>query len=718
MNSMKRSSIGGIFTSLLLVFSIFTLLSISAVNAEEVISVNAEGYENTVIMEFENKSTSKIKTIKMWLGGEKTFKSFKTEHDWGGGESSNGKLLIFTATNTLNPGESAKFGLITSEKVNGINWRALDQNEENIAGPTIVSIQEISHADSSYDLGESEKLEEIKETGSALYGTKRFVPEKIRVDSDIRLVGNGFGSEKTLQMFLDDTVLKSIKTDEQGNFLTTISIPDTHKIGPSEFIIKDDSGKFQSTAVNIEEAKNRFLKTSKFEINSIPSEIRFDETLTISGSAYPQSAVILVFENLDRVLEKTRVVSANTNGQWVFEEMIDRSEDLGEKYVIFQNNQQKTTQNITIKSDYLMQFSTSAVRYNAGETVSISGTSEPNQSTTIWIKNPDKDIIHYDIFTTNAKGELNYDFVTDDTFGTGTYTIILKQNEGSDAILFGIGQYPTIPVITLMDKTNFSLNSKAVLNILSPPLSKLTIAVLDSNDNIKITETITSSSTGKNRHTLDLDDLSSGVFRAAVTTSNMQDSVKFSIGLEPGSGEISLIATRGNYSPGDSILVIGNTGGNARLTVTLFDSAGNISAKTETFSNSNGSFSTENIGIPANAELGNWKITANSRLDSKSIDIIVNVPTAEGITLQIEQATFSVGDIITIKGIAVVQTTSVDVEIIDQNGDVVAELGTPITSNNTFSLPWTVPMGFDIGTYTIKAYDSVRHSDSFEIFIG
>ena len=172
---MKRYSIGGIFTSLLLVFSIFTLLSISAVNAEEVISVNAKGYENTVIMEFENKSTSKIKTIKMWLGGEKTFKSFKTEHDWGGGESSNGKLLIFTATNTLNPGESAKFGLITSEKVNGINWRALDQNEENIAGPTIVSIQEISHADSSYDLGESEKLEEIKETGSALYGTKKFV---------------------------------------------------------------------------------------------------------------------------------------------------------------------------------------------------------------------------------------------------------------------------------------------------------------------------------------------------------------------------------------------------------------------------------------------------------------------------------------------------------------------------------------------------------------
>ena len=29
----------------------------------------------------------------------------------------------------LNPGESVKFGLTTIEKVNAINWKALDQNE-------------------------------------------------------------------------------------------------------------------------------------------------------------------------------------------------------------------------------------------------------------------------------------------------------------------------------------------------------------------------------------------------------------------------------------------------------------------------------------------------------------------------------------------------------------------------------------------------------------
>ena len=50
---MKMYPIGGIFVSLLLVFSIFTLLSISGVNAEEEISVNADGYENTIVIEFD-----------------------------------------------------------------------------------------------------------------------------------------------------------------------------------------------------------------------------------------------------------------------------------------------------------------------------------------------------------------------------------------------------------------------------------------------------------------------------------------------------------------------------------------------------------------------------------------------------------------------------------------------------------------------------------------
>ena len=705
----------GIFISVLLVFSIFTLLSISEVNAEEIISVNAISYENTIIIEFENESTYKIKTIRMWLGGDKSFESFKTEPGWGHGNFYDGRLLVFTSTNMLKPGESVKFGLTTIEKVNAINWKALDQNENEI-DTRKTSTQEISQTISSYVEEEGKTIEEVKEGGGDLYGSKKFIPEKIRAGSDIRLIGNGFGSEKNLKLYLDNTILKSVKTDEQGNFLTTISIPETYKVGTSEFFIKDEYENFQSSNIYIEESKNRFLKTTKFQVNNFPAKIGHNELLTISGNAYPQSAVILAFENNDRVLEKVRVVTANSNGEWIFEEITDRNESIGEKFVIFKNNQDKTTKNLIVQSGNLIEISASATRYNVGETVSISGTSEPNKNTTIWVRDQEKKIVHYDITSSDLVGNLNYEFDTDDTFSTGTYTVIVKQEDGLDAVLFGIGQYPSTSIVALMEKTNFALDSNAILSIIGPPTSKLSIAILDSNDNLKISDSVTTSILGKNKYTIDLDGLSTGVYKVAVSATNIQDSVKFSVGLEPGSGAISLTTTKDNYSPGQSILLIGNTGNNARLTVTLFDPSGNISSQTEIFSDSTGAFSTDDIGIPANGILGNWKITAHSRLDSKSVDINVSVPTSKGITIQIEETVFSIGDTIMIKGIAISDVSRLEVEIINQSDQVVVELGTPITSDGTFSLPWTIPSGFDTGTYTITVTDNV-YTGSFEIFV-
>jgi hypothetical protein len=716
MNDMKKYKLDGIFVSVLLIFSIFTLLSVSEVNAEEVISVNAKSYQNTIIIEFENESASKIKTVKMWPGGEVTFTSFKTEPGWGGGKYSDGKLLVFTTTNTLNPGESIKFGIVTNEKINAINWKVLDQDDNEI-DTRKTPIQEISHTTPSFIEEEGEAVEQAKEIGSALYGTKKFIPEKLRVGSDIRLVGSGFDSEEELKLYLDTTILKSVNTDEQGNFLTTISIPDTHNAGTSEFIIKNKVGNFQSTNINIGEQKNRFLKTAEFKVNNIPAEIRYDEMLTFSGSAYPQSAVIILFEDRNtRDLEKTRVVTSNSNGEWVFEEIINRTDATGEKYVIFKNNKDKTTKNLTVKSDYTVDISASAVRYNVGETVSIIGISESNTDTTIWIKEKNGKILLYDIFTTNTNGELNYQFAVDDKFSSGTYIVIIKQDGGSDAAVFGIKQYPATSIIALMDKTNFPLDTKAIISITGPQSTKLTIMVLDSNDNVKLTDSVTTTSSGKVKHAIDLTNLPSGIYRAAVSSTNVQDTVKFSIGLQSGSGPISLITTHENYSPGESILIIGNTGKNARLTITLYDPSGNKVSATETFSDNSGNFSTEDIGIPSNGSLGNWKITAHSRLDTKSIEINVAIPLGLGLTLQIEEQNFVPGDTVMVKGVGQSNSNRLTVEIINEDNQVIIVLETPITSDGLFSLPWKIPADINAGTYIIKISDSVN-SSSAEIFI-
>jgi len=124
----------------------------------------------------------------------------------------------------------------------------------------------------------------------------------------------------------------------------------------------------------------------------------------------------------------------------------------------------------------------------------------------------------------------------------------------------------------------------------------------------------------------------------------------------------------------------------------------------------------EDIGIPSNGVLGNWEITAHSRLDSKTIDINVSVPTAKGITIQIEEAEFSIGDTIMIVGMAVSDASRLEIQIINQSDQVIVSLATSITSDDTFFLPWIVPSGFDAGIYTIIVTDNVN-TDSFEIFI-
>ena len=94
----------------------------------------------------------------------------------------------------------------------------------------------------------------------------------------------------------------------------------------------------------------------------------------------------------------------------------------------------------------------------------------------------------------------------------------------------------------------------------------------------------------------------------------------------------------------------------------------------------------------------------------------VSIPTDKGITLQIEESEFSIGDTVIIKGIALSNSNRLYVEITYESDQTVTELETPITSDSTFTLPWVIPNNFDAGTYTITARDS-QNSDSFEILI-
>ena len=175
MNHMIGYIKNGILMLMLIALSILTVFSISEVIAEEKISVSSKSLDNTMIIEFENgeKNTSNIKTVKIWLSVDNSFKSFKSDLGWGGGEYSDGQLLVFTASNLLKPGESVKFGAITDKKASEIYWKIFDEKENELDSDKTTTV-EISQTTIVVE-EDSKMIEEIKETGGNLYGIKKFI---------------------------------------------------------------------------------------------------------------------------------------------------------------------------------------------------------------------------------------------------------------------------------------------------------------------------------------------------------------------------------------------------------------------------------------------------------------------------------------------------------------------------------------------------------------
>ena len=611
---MYTASKFGILASVLLVLTLFTIFSLPEAAAADTISVSAKGLSNTIILEILNdkNNTSKIKVINVWVSTDNSFKSFEVEPGWTGNEKANGQMIVFSASKALNPGESVKFGLITDKKTSGINWKAVDENGNTIDKKK-VKVQEITESpiifEKETETGQTQEFKKSAET------TLKIFPEKIRIDSHARLVGTGFDSNQLLQLYINNILFKTITCDNQGNFKTTVKIPASLEIGVNNFIIMDEFNNTITSEIKIDESLNRFLETElNFGVTGFNKEIKSEDIFSVSGSAPPNTGVILTFRDIDNVVEKYRIVNSDSKGVWNFEEAIGIDVEFGKKSILFENLNSKLTYELTIKSPSLINIVSQKTQYEPGNTVTFIGEAEPNNNLEIIIKNQNRTIIHTDDIMVDATGNINYKFPTDTGFISGTYIVMINQGDSSYASLFGIGTPPEQQLIITMNKLNFATTSNAIINIVGPTLTDVTILVTDQSGNEEFSTSVTTSITGHARYMLSLNNLSSGVYTAIALKGNLQDTTKFSVGLVTGSGTITLSSTKEVYAPGDTVLIIGKTGSNSILNIDLIDPQNNVIRTQEIFSDNNGQF-TSMFRIPIDGETGIWKIEVTSRLD-------------------------------------------------------------------------------------------------------
>ncbi|WP_238523168.1 biofilm-associated protein [Nitrosopumilus maritimus] len=715
---MNKSSMRGIFLSIVLLFSI-TLVSIPDNVYGQEINANSIGLEETVIIEFTNELDKEINTFRIWLGSGFNFESFKTEKGWLGEKTPQG-VIIFTTSEPIKKGETVKFGIKTDTKNPGINWKAIDTKSEQ-QGMGKVLPEELPKVVENTEIKPVENIEDKPvETGILSDSVFRIIPEKPNIGSSIRVTGDNFGSSEEFDFYIDNSKIGSFVTDENGHFMTTMQIPENQNADRVDFKVKDSEGGEKKYSVRIEEIDNRIAEENvKLTIKGIPNVIHRGDFLEISGTGDPNSAVTAEITSPDGEIINARTAEIDAKGNWELAEPIVVALDtpFGKYSATITDGRESILKSWTVESDKIIIVAPNKLKFEPGEVMIFNGTALPNKPIEFILEDPQGKELFSDIIQIDESGHVEFEYATVQSSPKGTYTLIATQEKDTEFIFAGLGQLPTTPVNLEFDELNYNAGDTAIISITGKSSEIASLLIIDPSDKPKgDTVSIQLAPDGTAVYELDLTGFASGVYSAVVSKGTAQSTEIFTVGLQTGSGEIKINTTKLDYSPGDSILILGDTGENVLLTISLADPDGNIVKEKDTFSDKNGKISESTFRIPSDGKGGMWSINAKSGSNFHTIEIDVIATVTEGVQISVEEGINvpGVGDSMQIKIVGVSQT--VQIEIIAADGTVIDSLEFVASSGGEINQPWIIPKDTAPGTYTIKVEDAFTSAeDTFEI---
>ena len=711
---MNRSSTRGIFLATALLFSIALITLPSNVYAEE-ITVTSIALEETSVLELTNNSDKEVNTLRIWLGSDFNFKSFKTEEGWVGEKNAQG-VIVFTSSEPIKSGESVKFGIKTDKISSGINWKVLDNKNVQIdTGKTISG--EIPKV-----VKNSEPSQNSETSGESISSKSEFriIPEKPNVDSTIRVTGDNFGSSQEFDFYIDSKKLGTFETDENGHFMTTMKIPSDQKADRVDFKVIDKKGQEKKLSLRIGENINRIPDevNTPLTVEGIPNTIHRGDFLEIFGTAQPGSGITIEIHGPDDNVIRTRSAETDSKGNWKLEPLLVPLDRPFGKYTgIISDGRDTLTGNWEIESDKIIIITPNNLKFEKGETMKFNGTASPNKSIEIVLEDPlGKEIIS-DIIQVDELGFVKFEFPTTQNTPEGTYTLIATQEKEKEFTYAGLGQLPTIPVNLEFDKLSYKIGETAVITLSGKASEIVSLLIIDPSDKPKGDSTsITLQPDGRGTHSIDLDGYASGVYTAVISKGSAQSTEVFTVGLQTGSGEIKINTTKLDYHPGDSILILGETGSNVLLTISLIDPEKNEIKSKETFSDKNGKISEGTFRVPTNASPGEWIINAKSgsNFDNAIINVIKQKDSGMTVEVGEGQEIPGYGKTINIHVFGASQT--VEIEIVAEDGEIIEELSFPASGDGEINQPWIVPKDTEPGTYTIKVSDATHSAETtFEI---
>lgn len=705
MKAMSESSMRGIFLSLIVLVSISFIAMQNDAFAENEVNVKSISFEKSTIMEITNDGEDEVYSIRIWLGSDQSFESFKTESGWTGEKTPQG-VIIFTSSEPINPGETVKFGIKTNEAKPGINWKALDKNGKQVEiGKSIPG-----------DLG---KTSEVRKGDSGIFENSffRIIPDKPNAGGDIRVTGDNFASSQEFEFFINTKKIGKFETDSNGHFMTTFQIPVNQKAERVDFVIKDEASE-KKISLRVGD-KGTLIPESeiiKLTIKGIPEVMYRGDFLEIFGTAQPGTAVKASVKNPDGDVINTRSAEVDSKGNWELEEpiIVPLDTPFGKYTAEISDGRDTITKTWAVESSKLIIIAPTDIKFTPGETMKYNGTAIPNEPIELVLRDPLGDERISDIFEVGKDGIIEFEYSTiANVDKEGTWTLIATQGKHKEFIYAGLGELPTIPVNIEFDKLNYKNNEDAIISLTGKPSDVLSMLIIDPSDKPKGEAIqITIKPDGTQRYELDLDGYSSGIYSAVVSKGSAKSTQTFTVGLQTGSGDIKISTTKLGYEPGESILILGDTKPNVLLTITLIDPDGNEVKVEDSFSNKLGKITEESFRIPSEAKPGTWTINAKSGSNFYNHKIDVTALKIEGLVISVEESDQipGVGKTVTIRVMGAEQL--VVIEIISDEGEIIEELRFPASDEGNVIQPWIIPPGTEPGTYTFKAEDAFNSAET------
>jgi hypothetical protein len=695
----------GVFLSIILLFSIVIILIPSNAYAEE-INVKSVALEETTMIELTNNSNKEVNTLRIWLGNDFNFKSFKTEKGWVGEKTPQG-VIIFTTSESIKPGESVKFGIKSDKVKPGINWKALDKENKQMSIGKVLP-KEIAKVVTNPDIRSDQTSK--NNVGINAESNFRIIPEKPNVGSSIRVTGDKFTASQEFDFYINSKKLGSFTTDENGYFITTMKIPKEEKDDRVDFKVKAQNGEEKKISVRLDGNENRIpeLGNIKLTIQNIPNIIHQGDFLEITGTGTPNSTITITVTTKKGDIINSRTAEVNSKGNWELNKsiIIPLDAQFGKYNITITDGRQNVLKQLTVKSNKVIILIPDKIKFDQGEMMKFSGTALPNQLIKIVLENPLGREIISDVFQVNELGHIKFEYQTEPVSIKGTYTVIATQGKEKELSFTGLGQLPVIPVNFEFDQLNYKAGDIATISITGKAFEIINLLIIDPSDKPKgELISITLQPDGTEVYYLDLSGYTSGAYTAVISKGSAQSVQIFTVGLQTGSGNIEISTTKINYLTGDPILILGNTSSNVILEIILQDPDGNIVMLKESFSDKSGKI-LETFRIPNDGKTGIWLINAKSGSNFDTIKIEVLAVIDEGMRMSITEGVEipGLGKTIQIKILGAKQT--VEIEIIGEDGKILETLSVVASDQGEINQPWIIPKNTAPGTYTIKAQDA------------